>query len=85
MKQAHFEKFMIVFATVEPIATIPQILQIWVGHNTSGVSLLTWLFYTLTSFVWLMYGAMKKDKPLIVSGMLWVLSQSLVVISVLVR
>lgn len=85
MKQAHFEKFMIVFATVEPIATIPQILQIWGGHNTEGVSLLTWSFYTATSVIWLVYGLLKKDKPLIVSGALWVASQSIVVVGILVR
>lgn len=85
MKQAYFEKFMVVFATLEPIATIPQILQVWVSHNTAGVSLFTWAFYSVTSFVWLAYGVSKKDKPLIASGMFWVLSQGLVVIGLLVR
>ena len=84
MHQKYFERFMLVFATVEPIATIPQILEIWVHHSKAGVSLLTWSFYTLTSFVWLMYGLVKKDKPLIISGALWVVSQSLVVLGLLV-
>ena len=75
---------MLVFATVEPIATIPQILEIWKNNNTVGVSLLTWFFYTLTSCIWLIYGIMRKDKPLIVSGVLWVTSQGLVVIGLLI-
>jgi hypothetical protein len=33
MKLSHIEKFMIVFATIEPIATIPQIIEIWFRHN----------------------------------------------------
>jgi uncharacterized protein with PQ loop repeat len=83
MKLSQFEKFMIVFAVVEPIATIPQILKIWVDSDTSGVSLVTWIFYALTSFIWLAYGITKKDKPLIVSGVLWCASQSLVVIGII--
>ena len=76
---------MLLFATVEPIATIPQIIEVWKNNNTEGVSLLTWSFYTATSFIWLAYGILKKDKPLILSGILWVLSQSLVVIGILVK
>jgi uncharacterized protein with PQ loop repeat len=84
MKISHIEKFMIVFATIEPIATIPQIIEIWVRHNTSGVSLATWLFYSLTSCIWLAYGIIKKDKPLIASGALWSISQAIVVVGLLV-
>lgn len=76
---------MLVFATVEPIATIPQIIQIWSGRASDGVSLLTWTLYTMTSFVWLAYGIMKKDKPLILSGVVWVVSQGLVVIGILIK
>lgn len=84
MKLSHVEKFMLVFAIIEPIATIPQILEIWVRHNTSGVSLETWLFYTLTSCIWLAYGIYKKDRPLIASGAIWSTSQAIVVIGLLV-
>lgn len=73
---------MLVFATIEPIATIPQILEVWHNH-IMGVSIITWLFYTLTSCIWLAYGVIKKDKPLIVSGLLWVTSQGMVVIGLL--
>jgi len=73
---------MLIFATVEPLATIPQIINIWAGHDTSGVSLSTWFFYTLTSTIWLIYGLKTKDKPITVSGMLWVVSQGLVVIGI---
>jgi uncharacterized protein with PQ loop repeat len=78
-----FERFMLVFATVEPLATIPQIVQIWSSKGAPGVSLSTWFFYTLTSTIWLFYGFKTKDKPIIISGVLWVASQGLVVIGIL--
>lgn len=74
---------MLIFATIEPIATIPQIIEIYKNENTGGVSLVTWSLYTLSSCIWLYYGIYRKDRPLIVSGFLWVFSQALVVIGLL--
>ncbi len=74
---------MLVFATIEPIATIPQIVEVWKNGNDGSVSLATWSFYSLTSLTWLTYGIVRKDKPLIISGILWVTSQSLVVFGLL--
>jgi uncharacterized protein with PQ loop repeat len=80
-----FEKFMLVFAIAEPLATIPQIYQVWSKHSVAGVSLLTWAFYTVTSAVWLVYGLKIRDKPIIVSGFLWAGTQALVVIGILIN
>jgi uncharacterized protein with PQ loop repeat len=85
MAKTIFKYFMIVFATVEPIATIPQIVQIWGAHNTAGVSLMTWVFYTLTSGIWLAYGIIQKDRVLIISGAAWVISQGCVVLGLLLN
>lgn len=76
-----FEKFMIVFALVEPLATIPQIYQVWSSNDAAGVSLTTWFFYMITAGIWLIYGIRIKDKPVIVSGVFWTLAQGLVVCS----
>lgn len=81
----YFEKFMLAFATIEPLATIPQIYQIWTNGNTSGVSLITWSIYTLTSGIWLIYGIKTKDKPVLLSGLLWTSTEALVVIGILIR
>jgi uncharacterized protein with PQ loop repeat len=85
MKKNSFEKFMLVFATVEPIATIPQIIAVWNSSGSQGVSLITWAFYTMTSIIWFAYGIIQKDKPLILSGALWVTSQGLVVLGILIN
>lgn len=84
MKRKYFEWFMLIFATIEPIATIPQIVEVWKGGGAEGVSLVTWLLYSLTSCIWLIYGITQRDKPLILSGILWVTSQGLVVAGLLV-
>jgi uncharacterized protein with PQ loop repeat len=84
-KIKHFEKFMIAFAFVEPLATIPQIYQVWSKGNVSGVSLATWFLYMITGVIWLVHGVRIKDKPVIVSGCFWTFAQALVVLGILLH
>lgn len=76
---------MLFFAVAEPLATIPQIIQVWSGHGTQGVSVATWLMYTITSSIWLAYGIAKRDKPILLSGGAWTVSEALVVAGLIVR
>ncbi len=68
----------------EPLATIPQVFSIWVQHRSDGVSAVTWLAYTAASYVWLMYGIAIRDKPLIITSVLWVITETAVVIGLFV-
>ena len=62
--------------------TIPQIYDIWHTKNAAGVSRLTWIMYVSAAVVWLLYGIQLKDKPIIISSILWVLTESAVVIGI---
>jgi len=72
-------------AIIEPIATFPQIIEVWVNKQTSGVSIHTWGLYAFAAIIWLMYGLQIKDKPLIISSCLWVLMDSVVAVGVVVN
>ena len=39
-----------------PIVTVPQLLEIWVNQNASGVSLISWAGYLIAVSFWLVYG-----------------------------
>lgn len=62
-----FDDGMYLVALVTPILTIPQLLTIWIQRQTGGVSLLTWGAYAAMSGVWLIYGLLHRQKPLVVS------------------
>lgn len=62
-----FDDAMYGIALVTPILTIPQLALIWLNHQTAGVSLLTWGSYAVMSGVWLIYGLLHQQKPLILS------------------
>ena len=61
------------------VMTIPQILNIWVEHDASGVSPLSWGAYSLGAFVWCIYGILHKEKPLIMIYGVYVVMDLLIV------
>jgi uncharacterized protein with PQ loop repeat len=79
----YLDHVIIAVAIIGPLMTIPQIYKIWIYHNASGVSLLTWSTYLLTSFIWLAYSIAHKDKALFLAYVLWIIITFLVVIGVL--
>ena len=84
-KQKKFiKKFVLFFAIVEPIMTLPQIYEIWIRHQAAGVSALTWLFYAVASTVWLLYALQIKDKPLIISSSIWFAMELMVIFGVVI-
>jgi uncharacterized protein with PQ loop repeat len=73
-------KIVYLAAFIGPLSVIPQVAEIWfVDHNAQGVSLMTWLSFTILSVVWLLYGIEKRDKPLMISNFLWVVGEVIVV------
>jgi len=46
----------------------PQIWQTWKTRDVSGMSLSTYLILTLGVSLWLLYGILKGDLPLIVAN-----------------
>jgi MtN3 and saliva related transmembrane protein len=47
---------------------VPQVWQIWKTRDVSGISLPTYLIITFGLALWLLYGILKGDLPLIVAN-----------------
>jgi len=69
---------------VTMIMTIPQVLTIWMGHQTAGVSLLSWSAYLASAVVWFWYGLRKRDKRIYLPCIGWMLLDGAVIMGVLV-
>ena len=67
------DKLILVVAVLYPLMTLPQIYKIWTTHDASGVSLPTWVLYTVFTIPFLIYGIVHKEKPLIIMYSLWLL------------
>lgn len=59
--------------------TLPQLFNIWLEQQASGVSPFTWGAYTITSFFWFLYGFIHKEKPLMVVYSIYILLNILIV------
>jgi len=73
-------KLVYVAAFAGPLTIVPQVAEIWiVDKNAQGVSLMTWLSFSLLSLVWFVYGLHRRDRPLIISNLLWLIGELIVV------
>jgi uncharacterized protein with PQ loop repeat len=71
-------------AFIGPLTSLPQIIEIWfVDESAAGVSVLTWSAFVLMAVVWLLYGLVHKQRPVIISNTLWIIAQSLIVLGAL--
>lgn len=69
-----------VVAVIEPLGVIPQIYTIFSRQNAAGIAVLTWILFVIFDLVWLWYGWESKQKPLIVSSIIYTALEGLVVV-----
>lgn len=57
------------------VAFLPQVIKTWRTRSTKDISLVMFLVFTTGIFLWLVYGVLLRDVPLIVAnGTTFVLS-----------
>ena len=78
------DKLVYIVGILGPVMTIPQVMKIWLEKNAAGISLATWIIYTLSSLVWAVYGIMHKERPITISSLMFVIVNLLVVVGALV-
>lgn len=78
------DRVVTVIAFVGPLSSLPQIFEIWlVDKSAEGVSILTWSAFVLMAVIWLLYGIVHKQRPIIISNALWIVAQALIVLGAL--
>lgn len=82
-KDQSFDKFVLVFGFVEPLFIIPQVYKIYSTHNASGLSLLTWCLYVLSSLVLVVWGIRRNLKPIYFPQIAWIIFEIIVVIGII--
>jgi len=55
-------------ATLTTIAFLPQVIKTWKTRKTEDISLITFSILFIGVFLWLVYGLIIKDLPLIVAN-----------------
>jgi len=83
-RKSFFDDIITAAAIIYPMTGLPQVIEVFSG-NTVGVSLLSWIGFTLFSALFLVYGIMNKLRPIIITDSLWLVVNSLVVIGILLN
>lgn len=74
----------LVAAVVQPLMTLPQAIQLYTTHDAHGLSLFTWLGYTIVGLVFLTYSYKYRLVPIMIQQTLWFVLQSSVVVGILI-
>ena len=78
------DKVVMIAGILGPILTIPQITNIWIDKNASGVSAIAWGAYMCMAVLWVIYGIMHKAKPLIIIYSIWIVLDAFIVLGTLI-
>lgn len=83
-KTAVIDWLMTIASVIHPLTAIPQVYAIYTTQDVSGVSLWTWLGFSLIGLVFLAYGIVHKLVPFILNQILWFTIDFLVVLGVII-
>ena len=76
-------KFIYIMATIMPIFTITQVYKIWYYQNAAGVSIIAWSAYLFATIVWLTYGILHEEKPIIYSNAIAMVVNFVIVLGII--
>ena len=66
------------------LMTVPQVWAVWTTP-ASGVSLVSWIAYLLSSIAWLAYGVKKQDATICFANAGWVAMDVAIIVGILIR
>ncbi|MDP3646426.1 MAG: PQ-loop domain-containing transporter [bacterium] len=69
---------------IGPIMTLPQLLKIYVEHNASGVSAISWFSWMILDIPFIIYGIVHKDRVIIMTYTAWFFLNMAVTIGVII-
>ena len=59
------DRMMIAIGLLGSLATIIQVIHIYLTRNVGGISIYSWMLYLCVTISWLLYGVFHRTKPLI--------------------
>lgn len=77
------DNLVLLVAVIGPVTNLPQIFKIFSEKNAAGISVFTWMLWIVMSIIWLIYGIVHKEKPIIISSTLWTIAEIVVIYATL--
>ncbi len=80
---ALFDKIIYAVVIIAPVLNLPQLFEVWFNRNAAGVSFMSWFGFSIVSVIWLIYGILHKEKPIIFMNIALAVVQGLVALGVI--
>ena len=77
------DKMIYLVGIAGPVMTIPQLMKVWVDQNAVGLSIISWSAYLVIALIWMVYGMVHKEKPIVVAHGSWAVMHFFIVIGIL--
>ena len=78
------DKLVYLLGILTPLFTLPQVLEIWINESAADVSIFTWASYLFFAIIWLWYGIIHKEKPIIFLNIGLVFMNILIVLGIII-
>jgi uncharacterized protein with PQ loop repeat len=76
------DKFLIFIAIIGPLMALPQILKLYISQEANGLSFTTFMLYSIMNLPWILYSFVHRDKPLLITSILWLIANSTIAIGI---
>lgn len=80
--KAFLDKIMLWVALAGPVAMLPQVYQAFAAQDARGLSLITWVLWTLISIIWILYGLVHKETPIVISNVIYAFLNFSIIIAI---
>ena len=78
------DKIIYVVGVFGPLTTLPQMLNIFMEKSAAGVSLVSQVGNLICVIIWLIYGIIHKEKPIIMAYIGWILAEIGVIAGIII-
>jgi len=78
-----FDKLLLTVAIIGPLTALPQVWNVYAHHAVAGLSITSWSLWAFFNLFWITYGFIHKEKPIILTYILWFLMNFSVAIGIL--
>jgi uncharacterized protein with PQ loop repeat len=79
-----YDKYILMVVVAAPLTNLPQLLRVWGGKDATGVSAVSWTFFSLISISWFFYGIIHNDRYIISMNLALMAIQALIALGAII-
>ena len=76
------DKLIYAVAIISPLALLPQVYSVYATHSVGGLALSTWATFTVLNTLWVLYGVVHRQWPIIIMNALLAMLDVAIVVGI---